>query len=56
MKTTKAVTISITVLFLAFLGFWAYVQIRTYPAEDYYLNLVKTDKKLLIHGAARSDH
>lgn len=48
MKTRKAVTITITLLILAFLGFWAYVQIRTYPADDYYLNIIMTDENILI--------
>ncbi len=48
MKIKKAVTITITVLVLAFLGFWAYVQVSTYPAEDYYLNQAKNNEKIHI--------
>ncbi len=51
MKQTakKAATILIAFLILAFLGFWAYVQIRTYPAEDYYLNLIMTNDNILVN-------
>ncbi len=48
MKTRIAVSAVIALLILAFLGFWAYVQIRTYPAEDYYLNLIMADQNILI--------
>ncbi len=48
MKTIKAVIMTIVLLVLALLGFWAYVQVRTYPAEDYYLSLIMTDESILV--------
>lgn len=48
MKFKKAVVIIIALTIISFLGFWAYVQVRTYQAEPIYLDLIMADRSLLI--------
>ena len=48
MKLKIIIIILICLLTLSLIGFWTYVQIRTYQAEPYYLELIMADKNIVI--------
>ncbi len=48
MKFKKAVVIFVALVAIAFIGFWAYVQIRTYQAEPDYMELIMADRSIVI--------
>ncbi len=48
MKLKKALFIILILVILAMVGFWGYVQIRTYPAEAEYLALIMSDDRITI--------
>ena len=48
MKLKKALVIIIILVILSLVGFWGYVQIRTYPAEAEHLSLIMGDDRVTI--------
>jgi pimeloyl-ACP methyl ester carboxylesterase len=46
LKVMKALTAVLIVLAIGLAAFWLYVQVRTYPAEAEYLELIMTDQRI----------
>ncbi len=48
MKVIKTLTAVFIILVISLAGFWLYVQVRTYPAEAEFLELIMTDKRITL--------